>query len=155
MVPYKNRFSSSILATSVMTLFGYGYSFITGNNLKEPRLLGKLIRRGGPKGNKQSTRFSGWVVHYAVGLLFTEMYLEFWKNVPEDGRLKSGFMFGAIGGLAAILIWRLTFAFHPNPPTVNFSRFAINLFIGHILFGIVSAFTIACWDEGLPSSTRA
>ncbi len=142
MVAYRTRLFSSFWATSVMTLFGYIYSSVSGRNLKEPKLLGKLIKRAIPNIRKKSARLSGWGVHYAVGLLFTEMYAKFWGRVPVESRLKSGFIFGAIGGLAAILIWRITFAFHPDPPSVDFSRFAINLFIGHILFGIVTAFTM-------------
>src|ERR1700712_2654098 len=97
-----NRVFSSFLATSVMTLFGYIYSFVSGNNLKEPELLRKLIRRAIPKRSLPITEFDGWFVHYAVGLLFTEMYDKFWHEEPERNKLKSGLVFGAMGGLAAI-----------------------------------------------------
>src|SRR6195952_3623674 len=115
-----NRVFSSFLATSVMTLFGYIYSFVSGNNLKEPELLGKLIRRAIPMRSRAISQLGGWCMHYAIGLLFTEMYHKFWHEVPEKNRLKSGLVFGAIGGVAAILLWRFTFAVHPNPPAVNF-----------------------------------
>src|ERR1700712_3598189 len=115
-----NRIFCSFLATSVMTLFGYIYSFVSGNNLKEPELLGKLIRRAIPMRSRAISQLGGWCMHYAIGLLFTEMYHKFWHEVPEKNRLKSGLVFGAIGGVAAILLWRFTFAVHPNPPAVNF-----------------------------------
>jgi hypothetical protein len=154
MNPLMNRVFSSFLATSVMTLFGYIYSFVSGNNLKEPELLGKLIRGAIPKRTRAVTKFDGWFVHYAVGLLFTEMYHKFWQEGPEKNKLKSGLVFGAMGGLAAILIWRFAVDVHPNPPSINFSRYAMNLFIGHLLFGIISAFTIGGCEDELPNSTR-
>ncbi len=152
MLSYRKLFASSFLATSVMTVFGYLYSFLSGKNLKEPNLLGKLVKRAIPKTSKRLASLSGWAVHYAVGLLFTEMYFQFWTRLPQESNMKSGFVFGAIGGLAAILIWRITFGIHPKPPSIHFTRFAINLFIGHILFGVVSALTSGCSVNKFSSS---
>ena len=142
MVAYRTRFFSSFWATSVMTLFGYIYSSVSGRNLREPKLLGKLVKRAIPHFRKKRARLSGWGVHYAVGLLFTEMYAKFWGRVPVESRLKSGFIFGAIGGFSGYINLAYNFCFSSRSPSLDFSRFAINLFIGHILFGIVTAFTM-------------
>ena len=144
----KKHLYSSFLATSAMTALGYIYSWVTGNKLKEPKILGLLLNRLFLKKHRVVSRLSGWAVHYAVGLLFTEMYAAFWHPAPEN-KIKSGLVFGSIGGLAAILIWRFTLACHPRPPRIRFNRFAVNLFVGHILFGIVSALTLPTGQKKL------
>ena len=135
------KICSSFLATSAMTTFSYIFSFLSRANLREPHILAQLINRLMPWRRKKRNILTGWLLHYAVGLLFTEMYVQFWRNSSPNSEKKDGLIFGGLAGLAAILIWNFTLSIHPYAPPINFGLFALNLFLGHILFGIVSSFT--------------
>ena len=132
---------SSIAATSAMTVFSYAFSFITGTNLRGPDILAQLTSRLMPWQAKKKNIITGWLLHYAVGLLFTEMYIQFWKNSSPNTEKRTGLIFGGMIGLAAILIWKFTLAVHPFSPAINFGLLSLNLFLGHLVFGIISALT--------------
>lgn len=132
---------SSIAATSTMTMFSYAFSFLTGTNLREPHILAQLTSRLMPWQAKKKNIITGWLLHYAVGLLFTEMYIQFWKNSSPNTEKRTGLIFGGLVGLAAILIWKFTLLVYPFPSAINFGLFSINLFLGHLVFGIISALT--------------
>lgn len=134
---------SSVAATSVMTAFSYLFSYLSGANLKEPWILAQLTGRVMPWRRKKINRISGWLIHYAVGLLFTELYFQFWNKSAPNSEKRAGLLFGGIAGLAAILIWKFTLTIHPFPPGINFGLFALNLFLGHIVFGVVSALMLS------------
>jgi hypothetical protein len=130
---------SSLLATSAMTLFSYLYSIITNNNTREPELLAKLMHRLAPRKSLMQSRYTGWLVHYSVGLLFAELYDQIWQKQSKNVNGRAGLIFGGLSGISAILIWKFTLAIHPFPPTVNFGSFALNLFLAHLVFGLCSA----------------
>ena len=129
--------NAALLATSFMTLFSYAYSFLSKDNTKEPQLLGKLIHRLGVPHKR--AKVAGWAAHYGVGLLFAELYGQIWQRTSVNANAKSGLVFGGLSGIAAILIWKFTFAIHPFAPAVNFSSFAVNLFLAHLIFGLFAA----------------
>ena len=133
---------TSITSTSAMTAFSYIFSLFSGANLKEPHILAQLIGRLMPWHDKKKNILTGWLLHYAVGLLFSEMYLRFWENSNLNNKKKAGLIYGGLAGVAAILIWKFTLSAHPFPPSVNFALFSFNLFLGHLIFGMVSALTI-------------
>ena len=131
---------SSAMATTAMTAFSYIFSFITGANLKEPYILGQLYNRLMPWQSKRRNLVTGWLTHYAVGLLFTELYSRLWHGCEKKEK-KNGLVFGGIAGLAAILIWKFTLTVHPFAPRLRFELFALNLFLGHLIFGFVTSIT--------------
>ena len=133
---------SSLAATSAMTLFSYIFSFISGSNLREPHILAQLTGRSMPWQSKKKNILTGWFLHYTVGLLFSELYMKFWENSSSDNKTKAGLVYGGLAGLAAILIWRFTLSVHPFSPAIHFGLFSLNLFLGHLIFGIVTALTI-------------
>lgn len=128
---------SAFLGTTFMTLFSYLFSAITRDNTREPELLGKMVHRLQPKLGRRQSQATGWVIHYAVGVLFVEIYAQFWDR-SVDANKKSGLVFGGLSGIAAILIWKFTLTIHPFRPAVNFKTFAINLFLAHLIFGLSS-----------------
>jgi hypothetical protein len=126
---------AAIFGTTAMTLFSYIFSATKNRNLKEPKLLGKMIHPLIPGIGKNSSRQAGWAVHYAVGLLFVEMYAQIWQRTSIKANKRTGLIFGGLSGIAAILIWKFTLAIHPDPPSVHFKKHALNLFIAHVIFG--------------------
>jgi hypothetical protein len=129
-------FRGSLLGTTCMTLFSYLFSLLEIENLKEPKLLGQMIYRKLPASGKRHSRIAGWVLHYVVGLLFAELYAQYWEKTGSYPTVKSGLMLGGLSGIAAILIWKITFDIQPRPPSVNFKHFAVNLLIAHLVFGL-------------------
>jgi hypothetical protein len=132
---------SSVAATSAMTLFSYFFSLLSGTNLREPHILAQLTGRLMPWHGERKNILTGWILHNAVGLLFSEMYEKFWEHTSINNKKKAGLIFGGLAGLAAILIWQFTLNIHPIPPFLNFGLFALNLFLGHLVFGMVAALT--------------
>ncbi len=128
--------TAGVLGTSVMTLFSYFLSTIVKDDVKEPKLLGKMIHRLLPGVSRTNSRISGWVVHYAVGLLFAELYIQLWEKTKVKPNYKTGFILGGFSGIATILIWKITLKLHPVPPSVNFKKHALNLFFAHVVFGL-------------------
>ena len=142
---------SSLTATSAMTLFSYVFSILSGTNLREPHILTQLTSRLLPWQSKKKNILTGWLIHYAVGLLFSEMYILFWENTSLNSKKKAGLIYGGLAGLAAILIWKFTLFVHPFPPAINFGLFSFNLFLGHLIFGIVSALTAPLLQSTRPA----
>jgi hypothetical protein len=136
MVNKKRVIESAVIGTTAMTLFSYLFSVSKKTNLKEPKLLGKMIRPLVPGIGKSHSRRAGWAVHYVVGLLFAETYAQIWERSTLKPNAKNGLIFGGLSGIAAILIWKFTFAVHPHPPSVNFGKYALNLLIAHVIFGL-------------------
>jgi len=132
-------FNSATFGTSAMTVFSYIFSYLSKNDTREPELLGKMMRRFFPGMSKPTARAGGWAAHYAVGLLFAELYGQIWERTAVKATIKSGLVFGGLSGIAAILIWKFTLEAHPLAPAVEFRNFAINLLLAHLVFGIFAA----------------
>ena len=130
---------ASVAGTSCMTLFSYIYSAVKDDDLKEPKLLDKLIYRVVPGMSKKGSAVSAWALHYAVGLLFAEIYAQIWDKAGMIPGLKNGLAFGALTGVAAVGVWWLTLKKHPVPPYVAFRKHAVNLIIAHLIFGAITA----------------
>ncbi|MBS1665216.1 MAG: hypothetical protein JST68_29490 [Bacteroidetes bacterium] len=130
---------SAFLATTAMTAFSYLFSYLSGNNTREPELLAKMTYRLFPLTSRPTSRIIGWTAHYTVGLLFAELYARLWERSPYKPSPKSGLVFGGLSGLAAILIWKFTLDAHPLPPAVSFTTFAVNLLFAHLIFGLFAA----------------
>jgi hypothetical protein len=130
---------SSIGGTSLMSLFSYLVSDQKHKNFKEPEILSDLVKRVIPDISKQQADIGGWVLHYAVGTLFTAIYDQIWDKTSIKPNIKSGALLGALSGLAGIAIWRTTIAMHPRPPIKDYNSYYKHLLLAHILFGIAAA----------------
>ena len=131
--------TAAVAGTTMMTLYSYVISLARQKNFKEPVLLDKLITRLVPVADTKDSRVTGWAMHYLVGLLFAETYAPFWRGAQHVSNAKKGLILGGFSGIAAILIWKFTLDAHPLPPKVDFVRFAGQLFIAHLVFGLFSA----------------
>jgi hypothetical protein len=122
-----------------MTLFSYLVSETKNENFREPELLAKLLHRIIPELKKEYSHLAGWNLHYAVGIVFTIIYSILWKKTKLKPGLKTGFVFGGISGILAVIVWKLTFAIHPNPPKTSYKKYYRHLFVTHLVFGIFTA----------------
>ena len=131
----------AITGTTFMTLFSYLLSELAEENYSEPEHLGTLIHRLVPQNLKKANLISGWVAHYAVGVLFSLMYNQLWEKRKVTPSVKNGFALGGISGAAAVMIWKFTFKMHPAPPWINYRNYYLQLFGAHIVFALAATLT--------------
>jgi hypothetical protein len=130
-------FLTAFLATTLMTVFSYFYSAIRNKQYREPELLNILLNR-----LRYSDTFTirhaswGWIVHYAIGLLFIRLYFLLWNVLDIEPSLMNCFILGAITGVVGIFGWKITFHLHPCPPEIKYDEFYFQLLIAHIVFGM-------------------
>ncbi len=128
----------AITGTSLMTLFSHLVSDIENKNFSEPILLAALIEVMFPAGKKQHALTTGWISHYAAGVLFTLAYRQ-WKdskNPKQHSFVRNGFLLGALSGAAGIAIWQTVLALHPDPPGIHKRKYFTQLFIAHLIYGL-------------------
>ncbi len=65
---------AAIAATFAMTGFSYVISEAYQKLFKEPELLNKIIQRLGIDLQESTKKISGWILHYAIGVLFVIIY---------------------------------------------------------------------------------
>lgn len=135
--------SVGIYATVAMTFISYVFSYVFHTNFKEPQLLNHLLDTL-PRSNINLDRehVLGWVIHISIGCLFVTVFkvLQIYSSVTPS--LQTGLIFGAIAGIFGISVWILMFALHPNPPKIKRQLFYIQLFLAHLVFGVVMVLTL-------------
>jgi hypothetical protein len=143
---------SAVVGTSAMTIFSYLVSRTENKNFREPEILGQLVDRLPTRTSKNFAQVAGWGAHYAAGMVFEVLYAELWKR---DNKIKptvaSGALLGAASGLAGILVWKVAFEVHPNPPAKNLKKFFGHLMLAHVVFGVFSALTY----KSTPANTNS
>lgn len=124
--------------TTAMTVYSYALSEIKDENFKEPRLLAQLLTTIDCPIKTTPAKITGWVVHYMVGLIFTLAYERVVKDAGDKALLKQAIIMGALNGVLAIVGWGITLSLHPSPPRITYIKFFSQLFIAHIVFGVVT-----------------
>lgn len=127
----------SCICTSLMTTFSYGVAAILKQQFREPELLNMLaIRLKIIKVTSDKNHPLGWIVHYAVGVLFVAIIELIRAQANISLTILYYILAGAICGLIGIVMWFVTFRMHPNPPKLWYTAFYIQLILAHIIFGI-------------------
>jgi hypothetical protein len=127
--------TAALLGTSAMTAASYAISRKKNKQFREPDLLAKLLKRLIPDLEKRNAQLSGWMIHYGVGLLFSAIYDKVWTKTKMDPTLKNGLLLGGLSGAAGAIVWKTTFALHPDPPANDREKFYGHLIIAHLIFG--------------------
>lgn len=139
---------SSIISTTLMTVFSYGLAGMLKEQFREPELLNMLaIRLHLLRTTSAKNHPLGWIIHYAVGLLF--ICLIEWIRSLLHANVSALYYIvcGAVCGLTGIAIWFFTFKVHPNPPKLDVKAFYIQLFFAHIVFGLGAWTTAQLWQS--------
>ena len=123
----KNIASPAIVGTSAMTLYSYVMSH-KAENYREPEMLAILLRRLPLNINCPQSSIASWVSHYAVGFLFSSIYVKLFTDCKLKPSVFNGLSLGAISGGFGILIWKLNFKLHPDPPSKNLRKYFRHLF---------------------------
>jgi hypothetical protein len=87
------------------------------------------------------------MMHGSMGLFFAWTY----QRLPEIRKmypdLPDEIFVGVANGIVGIILWKLVFSLHPNPPQIDFKRFYQHLILAHIIF---STTTLSVMDEEIP-----
>ncbi len=136
--------AAGIIGTIAMTFCMYLATFILKKTMKVVKILGTMLTfettEEGKLTEKPFSIFIGIITHYLVGIFFVIIYYFLWKNGIGKPDFIYGAIFGFLSGVFGIIVWRIFFAIHPNPPkNINLKDYFINLVIAHIIFGIVAS----------------
>lgn len=130
-------FLSGLVATSLMTLFSYIWSWVRGRKFKEPQLLNLLIQSSTTLAlNPGKRNVTGWIIHYMIGWFFVLCFDLIWSYTTLEPSFGNGALLGAIAGLAGITGWKTFFYLNADPPEIEFRKFYLHLMIAHIIFGL-------------------
>ena len=128
---------AGLAGTTLMTAYSYAVAEKKRKQFKEPQILNKLLQRMDfPLEIKNKHHLAGWVLHYQVGIFFSIIYDLLWRKTSIRPTFINSVIMGAITGIFGILVWKTTFALHPNPPAIHFKEYYRQLLIAHVLFGI-------------------
>lgn len=132
---------TTIVATTIMTLFSVLASSLTENQFNEPFILAVLFGNIGQNVLTACQLILGYILHYAIGLAFVLIFVFLWKKFNIRPSFLSGAVFGFVTGIMGIAAWMITFKSHPDPPVINYTLFYAQLLVAHIIFGFTSAIT--------------
>lgn len=128
---------AGIAATSLMTLFSYLVSRVTGRQFREPQLLNILIKRSKLISFAPGkSHLAGWLIHYTIGFIFVFIFALLWKNTALEPTVFTGALLGFLFGFIGITGWKIMFYLNPDPPEIAFKEFYFQLIIAHVIFGI-------------------
>lgn len=131
--------SAAVTGTTMMTLFSYLSSELTNRQFREPVILSKLIKRLPATDKSKKNNTDGWLLHYAVGFMFSVLYDRIWQKTRVQPTTTSGLLLGGVSGLAGAGVWKKTFDLHPNPPQLSFKKYYLHLLAAHLVFGAFTA----------------
>ena len=126
---------TTIIATSMMTLFSYITAWIFKEPFKEPQLLASLLEIFHFY-SKRINHILGWLLHYMIGLLFILLYLFLKDKGWMAINLKSSLLYGAIIGFTGILGWFIMFKLSLFRPKMTYWLYYTQLFFAHLIFAV-------------------
>jgi hypothetical protein len=134
----KEALLASAAGTSAFTAFSYLAACLFNKKFKEPKLLGTMIDRLDAEMDSKESQLSGWVLHYATGILFVLIYQRIVKENNTPVTIGNGAVAGLLSAAPASLIWHIALEAHPSPPRKSSLAYYTQLAIGHAIFGAVS-----------------
>lgn len=133
--PFVKAVVCSLAGTTMMTASSALMS-LTGQDFREDERLKGLVSRALPFLPKNVRSLSAWAAHYAMGSVFSAVYVKLWDSKTLKPTGTCGLCLGAVSGLIGIAIWKATFVIHPLSPLMNYKRFYLQRIPAHIVFAI-------------------
>jgi len=118
----------------LMTFFSYLVTQVFMDCHMDPRLLNFLFAQ--TKIEVLSDKRAGWIVHYAIGVLFVVAYQVIWNTTAINPTWPTAFWFGVISGLIGIGGWTIMFSVARQKPKINFLGYFAQLLVAHVVFAI-------------------
>ena len=132
----------TVAATTLMTIFSYSVSRLRNRQFTEPVLLNRFLCGFGVlKEYQLEKNLAGWVLHYAIGLMFLVCYYFVWSRTSFDPTWKTALVLGAISGLIGIIGWAILFKIQSVPANIRVSEYFTQLFVAHVIFALTATAT--------------
>lgn len=131
---------AGVIGTTFMTLYSYWRSKKENEQYVEPVMLNKLIQKSEtlPPIEDEDTHPVGWGLHYAAGVAFVAAYWLIWRRALQKPTPLRIAVTGSVSGIVGILVWKVLFASHHNPPYNNRTGYYRQLFVAHIIFSLTA-----------------
>ncbi len=131
-----------------MTTYSYFVSISFKKLFKEPIMLNFILDGAGISLKGRWKKIGGWLAHYCIGFAFVLLYESIWRYTDVKFGFASGALFGFVSGFIGIAFWWLSYRLPDGNPHIPSKHYAIQLFVGHIIFAIavVVAFKIFKYD---------
>ncbi|RAJ24732.1 hypothetical protein LX77_01728 [Gelidibacter algens] len=124
-----------------MTLFSALWSALSGNQFMESALISRLLNANLDKTTSQKqTYVLGWVIHFALGIVFLGIYEVLWEITNLERSLIWGLVFGGILGVLGVLGWKFLFKTLNFPSDFNYTQYYIHIFFAHLVFSFTALF---------------
>ena len=126
----------ALVGTTMMTIFSYLISVGFQKLYKEPVLLKYVLLKSGTSLTKKETAAGGWILHYAIGILFIAIYHFLWKLDIVALSWINGLMLGIASGVVGVLGWFIMFKISEFKSDIDFAGYYIQLLFAHIIFAL-------------------
>jgi hypothetical protein len=127
---------TGVTGTTLMTAASELMSLMAREEFREPRLLRKMMGRLAPFLSKNWQVLTGWGGHYCMGFVFAATYVHLWERGLLTHNLRNGILLGLASGVLGLLIWRITFKWHPLLPSVRRLDFYLQRIPAHVVFSV-------------------
>ena len=126
----------ALVGTTMMTIFSYLISVGFQKLYKEPVLLKYLLLKSGASLTKKETAAGGWILHYAIGILFITIYHFLWTSNSIALTWLNGLFLGIASGIVGILGWFVMFKISKFKSDIDFAGYFVQLLFAHIIFAL-------------------
>ena len=127
---------ATIIGTTLMTLFSYLMSAAFRKLFVEPALLNFILKWSKASLNPRLSSAIGWLLHYAIGLLFVLSYHWIWAIGLLSFNFAIALLLGALSGILGIVSWMFMFRLSDKQPKIHFKAYYLQLFFAHVIFAI-------------------
>lgn len=128
---------SSVVATSCMTTFSYLTSALKRKNFSEPELLAGIVSCvSGIRPRRTADLTKGWLLHYMFGAAWSPIQYFFHRKRRSKTGNKDAFVFGAVGGMVAVLAWSSMMKAARYTPQVRKRDFYGHLLAAHLVYSL-------------------
>lgn len=128
--------TTTLAATTLMTLFSYVTAGLLKQPYKKPFLLAALLSYFNMNNNRMN-RMLGWLMHYTIGFLFVLVFDFLLKAGILTATWKSALLFGTVMGIIGVTVWHTMFDLSKEKRHMDYKRYYIQLFLAHLLFAFV------------------
>ena len=139
---------AGIVGTTFMTLYSYLKAKKENQEYVEPIMINRLIdnSKNLPSIRDEEIHPAGWVLHYITGIGFVSVYQLLSKDALTKPTFGKTFIIGSLSGLAGILVWKMLFKQHDQPPRNYRYGYYRQLFVAHIIFALAALPTYKVLD---------
>lgn len=140
---------AGVVGTTFMSLYSYLKAKKEDQEYVEPIMINKLIdnSKNLPSIQDEEAHPAGWLIHYTTGIGFVIAYQLLWKSALTKPTFGKIFTVGSLSGIVGILVWKMLFKQHDQPPRNYRYGYYRQLFIAHIIFASAALPTYKVLDE--------